>query len=496
MKLSDLKSYFPDIQMFNDCEIQFSQIKRSNTDFKQGDVFVAIEGNSWDGHSFILEACQSSSLIVLQNPFLVSVLKAEKRNFLLSQDSREDLEKLANILSGSLSQSMYCVGITGTNGKTTTNYCVESVLKYLGKSPAILGTIDHHLGKKVWDTKLTSPGPIEFYTRLGEMKKAGADALSMEISSHSLDQKRNHSVQLDAAVFTNLSQDHLDYHKTMDEYFLAKKKLVSEVLNNSLKEKKYFLFNKDDSWSEKFGDFPGVEKIGFGKSPEADIRFEVLEESFSGIRFKLYYRDQEEEMNTSLVGDFNLYNLSAAIGIGLASGKTLRDLKACIESIHGVNGRMEPVVLKSGIHAFVDFSHTPDSLEKSLSFLKDIKSRGNLAGEIICVFGAGGDRDKGKRPMMAKAVESFADRAVVCSDNPRTEDPESILDDIMQGFSDDYQSNVNRIEDRKLAIYHALQSAKPGDVVIVAGKGHESYQEISGKRYEFSDQEVIRSFEE
>lgn len=494
MKLTELSHAFPNIKIFKDELVDLKKLKRSSSDFTDGDVFVAIKGNSWDGHEFLSTASKTASLLVFESEELEVGFQSEEINYLKVDDSRKAIESLANLLSDKPTESMYCVGITGTNGKTTTNYCVETVLNYFGKSAAIMGTIDHHLKDKVWETKLTSPGPIEFYTRIIEMKKSGADALSMEMSSHALDQMRTQSLDLNVGIFTNLSQDHLDYHKTMDRYFEAKTKIHEVVLRNSTKSNKQMWVNADDTYSSKFEEQESVELMSFGKSSNANLRFELLKEDFSGMEFKVFFKEESQNFKTNLIGDFNLYNLTAAIAVGINLNKSLREIQPAIASVNGISGRLERVDSREDLNCFVDYSHTPDALENCLKFLSDIRSRNSKKTRIICVFGAGGDRDRTKRPLMAKAAEKYSDSIVVCSDNPRTEEPMSIIDEIATGFTDSGSENILLIEDRSEAISKAVEIAKSGDVILIAGKGHETYQEIKGQRKYFSDQEELKKY--
>lgn len=496
MRLLELQKNIPNIQIFQDSEITFHQVKRSNYAFEKGDCFCAIPGHSWDGHQFIKEAIkQNPSLVVFSDPSYEDLLKKNSINYLMVEDSRILFEKLLNQLAGCPTENMFCVGVTGTNGKTTTNYCVESLLTQLGFKVAVMGTIDHHLGDKVWDTKLTSPGPEEFYPRILSMKQVGADALSMEISSHALDQHRNHSVALDVAIFTNLTQDHLDYHGSMEKYFEAKQRIATELLHCSSKQKKLLVVNRDDSHLKNWSPKGSFETLGFGKSDKADLKIEGISEAFSGQSFYLSFKGQRSLFKTKLVGEFNLYNIAASLAIGLFQGKSLKDLVPLVENFNGVSGRLEPITLsKPDVFAFVDFAHTPDALSSSLSFLDSIRKNEKSGGRIICVFGAGGDRDKTKRPLMAKQAEKYADLCIITSDNPRTEDPEEILNDIDLGFSEEVRKTRVRIVDRKEAILKALSLAESGDVVVIAGKGHENYQEVHGKRHHFSDQEIVKSY--
>ena len=494
MQASLIKKKFPNIKEFTALPDSIDLVTRSSDEFSEGGIFVAIKGNAWDGHSFVEQCIGKASLVVLSDKDMAQKCKDNKQNYLLVDDTRECFGELCNLKEAEPSKSLFCVGITGTNGKTTTNYCVESVLNCLGYNTAVMGTIDHHLANKKWETSLTSPGPEIFYRRLSEMKAAGASALGIEMSSHALDQKRNLELELDVVIFTNLSQDHLDYHKTMGEYFAAKQKIISEVLAKSPKKDRLLVLNIDDPYAQKLSAPEGIKTLSIGFSDKADIQIKLLSQSFAGMKFSLDFQGEKVELHTELVGEFNLYNITSALSIALHKFYDMAKLQILVDSIKGVPGRLEKVSLTKPVHCFVDFAHTPDALQASLSFLAKIRDSESQKPRIITVFGAGGDRDKEKRPLMAKAAEEFSDIIILTSDNPRSEDPQVILEQIASGFKK--ETHFESIEKRKDAIHKALSIAKEGDVILIAGKGHEAYQEISGVKHPFSDQECVRNFQE
>lgn len=482
MKLSNLQKYFPQLSFSQDLEI--NSIQRSNQSFQQGDAFVAIKGNSWDGHSFLSNACeQAASLIVFESDFQVPA--SFKGGVLQTNDSREALDKLAYLFEGEVSKELFCVGITGTNGKTTTAYITENLLT--GRT-GVIGTINHHLEDYVWPTKLTSPGPIEFYQRLKDMKAKGADSVVMEISSHALDQKRMHSIDLDVAIFSNLSRDHLDYHSDLQDYFQAKSKLFHEILKNSCKKNKVAIINTDDVFGKKLFDSYNSNKISYGLSDQ-DINCKNIKMDFHKTEFEFHYKKEAISMEIPLIGKHNLYNFMASAGAVLHQDMmSLEDLQKKAQQLPHVPGRLE-CIEKEGKYFFVDYAHTEDALENVLQFVKEIGEQKDF--NLITVFGCGGDRDKGKRPNMAKVAEKYSDIIIITSDNPRTEDPQAILNDVQSGFTA-IKTVIEEI-DRKTAIYKAYELAEEGDVIIVAGKGHEDYQEINGERFYFSDQEIIKN---
>lgn len=486
MKLSEIQKQIASIRIFNDQEISLSQIKRDNQSFQSNDVFVAIKGNSWDGHSFVETAAKSASLIVIEDPQLVEVLQLAKCNFWYAANSRKALTDLLAILAKSQLQEMNFIGITGTNGKTSLSNLVEQAYQCSGEAIGVIGTIDHHFKDQVWPTKLTSPGPIELVNRLIEMSEAGALKIAMEVSSHALDQYRADSIRFKAAVFLNLTQDHLDYHGDMENYFRAKCRLFTDLLA----EDGIAIVNKDDPYGQRLLDLPiQKKKVSFGGPiTNADYTYEILEESLSSLSLSVQSKSHQEELSLNLLGSYNAENFVAALAVANEMVPNF-SWKQFAQNTRPIRGRLERVENDKELHCFVDYAHTPDALQKALQAIRNANLKKK---KVHCVFGAGGDRDKTKRPLMAKAVEALADFVYVTSDNPRTEDAQSIIDDIFEGFKKKKSKKIFSEVDRKKAMQMAVNNAKLGDVILVAGKGHEDYQEINGERLFFSDTQALK----
>lgn len=454
-----------------------------------GDIFVAIKGSTFDAHTILDE-------VILKNPAVIVVQdsaafnkSSQSKNFkgelVVAASTRIAMDQLCHAYFGFPSQKLFCVGVTGTNGKTTTSHLVEYALNKFNLPTGVIGTIDHHLKDKKWPTNLTTPGSLEFYSRLKDFVDLGAKALSVEVSSHALDQDRMSSCEFDVGIFTNLTRDHLDYHGTMENYFKAKEKFFSELLKNSSKKNKYAVINQDDEYGRQIQIPKNVQKISYGQR-NADLTYEVLEQSFAGQKLNINYQGRKYFSQIQLSGHFNILNYLATLGVMIAKQIPLSEAIEVFTSFTGVRGRLEKVQTSQDLHAFVDYAHTPDALENVLKTLQGIKNN----NKIITVFGCGGDRDKGKRPIMGEIACKMSDRVVITSDNPRTEDPKQILKDIEEGCKT--FKNFELEVDREKAIQKAISLAKPGDAVLIAGKGHEDYQIIGKTKHHFDDVEVVK----
>lgn len=385
---------------------------------------------------------------------------------------------------GATRRDMRLCGLTGTNGKTTTAYLIEHLLAAAGRVPGLLGTVEYRWPGRRIDSRLTTPGCVELHALLADMAEAGATDCVMEVSSHALSQARVAGLRFDAAVFTNLTRDHLDYHPDLEAYFQAKRELFATYL----KDPAGAVVNADDVHGRRLlAELPNA--LGYGLEPGPGgaarmLRGQIRSMSGSGIELSARLGEWTVELRSGLVGRYNAQNLLAAMGAGLALGLDPADLSA-LSTFQGVPGRLERVVNARGLDVFVDYAHTPDALENMLAAVRDVAK-----GRLVVVFGCGGDRDRVKRPQMAAAAAKWADLAVLTSDNPRTEDPNRIIDDARPGLAGARAALVE--PDRRAAIGLALAETRPGDVLVVAGKGHETYQEIDGARYPFSDAEVVR----
>lgn len=489
MKLQDLFVGIPDLQLKAPGGWETEEALELCFDSRQvqkGSVFVAVRGAKADGHAY-LEAAVRQGAVALVVEDERRVPADFKGVVAVCPHSRVALDALAVRWSSDPTAKLFCVGVTGTNGKTSTTYLIESILNSASMSCGVIGTVDHHLGEKTWPSEMTTPDPVFLQKRLREFVEAGAKAVAMEVSSHALDQSRADSVQFDVAVFTNLTRDHLDYHATMEDYFAAKQKLFLEVLHASPKTTLRAIVNIGDEWGRRLRLSDRASLWTYG-SDEADFRFEILASEFTGTVFRLDCPYGTVDVSFPMPGLHNVQNAVAALAVGLAAGLDLEQAVSALEKFRGVPGRLQSVTPASDLHVFVDYAHSPDALENVLKTLRQIRDGMGSPAKIWTVFGCGGDRDKGKRPEMAKVAESFSERIVITSDNPRTEDPFLILKEIQSGLSAEDKATL--IEDRERAIRHAIEHADPGDVILIAGKGHEDYQILGTEKRPFSDLEV------
>ncbi len=468
----------------------FDGMSGNSLNIKPGWLFVAERGVSKDGHQFIPKAIeQGATGLVVEH--LEYIPKSFTGAVIVTKNSRNLAPKIASLFFDRPSEKLFCVGITGTNGKTSLTYLVEHLLNSVNKPTGVVGTINHHLGKIVWPTEMTTPHPIELQSRLDEFVTHGAQAAALEVSSHAIDQGRINGIEFDVGVFTNLTRDHLDYHSSMEDYFTAKERFFSDSLYNSNKKDLFAVINYDDPWGQKIKTPSPITRWNYGKN-SGDLTFQLIKMDFEGTIIKIKTPMGSALLKSPLIGLHNIYNVLAAVGACLAGKMTLSQIETAIPTFTGVPGRLQKVPTKNGSAVFVDYAHSPDALENVLTSLKNLQQTLVQKGRLLCVFGCGGDRDKGKRPQMAKVAETFSDFVILTSDNPRTEDPLRILDDIEKGFSKKPDVKIIRESDREKAISIALNEAQPNDVILIAGKGHEDYQIIGKEKFYFSDFDVVR----
>ena len=443
-----------------------------------GDMFVAFKGYDADGYTFINEAvAKGAGVIVAEKDFNApnSVVKV------VIKDVRSALAAMADNFYGHPSQKLKVLGVTGTNGKTTITYIIENILRKAGEEPGVIGTISYRLRGKMVPAKNTTPGSLELQSMLYEMVKSSAHYAVMEVSSHALDQLRVGRVSFDVAIFTNITPEHLDYHKTMKEYFNAKAKIFA-----NLKVGGCAILNNDD---DKVASLKGSIKnkiVTYGIKERSDVSAKNVRLSLDGSKFDVVMPKGSFNVSTGLIGRHNVSNILAAVAACGALGMDFDTIKAGVEGMVPVPGRLEPVECGHGFKVFVDFAHTEDALDKILSLLREVSR-----DKIITVFGCGGNRDRAKRPLMGKVACRLSDHVIVTSDNPRFEEPYKIIDEIVNGIKGIY-SNYEVEVDRQKAIEKALNLARAGSIVVIAGKGHEDYQIIKDKVLPFSDREVVR----
>ena len=480
MKLKKLIQGLDSIEVKGSKEIEISGICVDSRRVAPGNLFIALRGSSADGNQFLPQAIESGAIATLgvaYQPFLGKTTQ-------IIHPHPQDIEAiLADRFYRCPSHDLFVFGVTGTKGKTTTTYLVKHLLDAKEKKCGLIGTVETILGDKRSFSNMTTHDVVHNHKVLREMIEAGSTAAAMEASSHGLAQGRLNRIHFDAALFTNLAPDHLDFHLNMEGYAEAKR-ILFRLLNESDKPNKCAIANADDPYSSQLLEGCTARKLSFGLSDRADVRAENIVFTMAGMTFTIRYQEKSCCFRTSLIGRFNVYNLLGAITLGLHLGYSLEEMVPIFDTFHTVPGRLERVLNKSNIHVFVDYAHTNESLDNVLTTLREVAK-----GRIIVVFGAGGNRDPGRRPGLAHAAEKGADLSIVTSDNPRQEDPEEICRQILAGFSK--KTNVIVELDRKLAIELAVAQAQPNDIVLIAGKGHERVQIFSHQTVPFDDRIVV-----
>jgi len=470
---------------------------------RSGFLFAALRGMEVDGHRFIGEAIEKGA---------AAVLCEEERDItegtmILVPNSRQALAEVSSNFYGNPSSRLTLIGVTGTNGKTTTTYLLESIFKKAGWTPGVIGTINYRFGEKTISASNTTPESLDLQRILREMLREGISHVIMEVSSHGLDLDRVLGCQFDGAVFTNLTSEHLDYHRTISQYFWSKKKLFSDLLVKSPKARRFAITNHDDPRGDAIVDGVSLPILRYGLNASCDISADQVASTFEGLSCRIKTPKGPLSLESTLIGSFNLYNILAAVAVGLAMGIPLGTIKEGVEEVKGVSGRFEKVENRRGIHIIVDYAHTPDALERVLQGLRAVleaERQGDT--KIITVFGCGGDRDRTKRPLMGEVAGRYSDLSILTSDNPRTEDPLAIMDEVEAGLRSlslkEWQENgiggwrfkkgYLKLHDRREAIRMAARLAQPSDTILIAGKGHEDYQIIGKKKFPFDDRVEAR----
>ncbi len=492
MKLQHLFSIFPGIPENAFSHIEVTDICYDARKVTAGAVFVAIKGSKADGHDFLAEAIAKGAVaVVLEDR---SKLPEDFSGFVLQvPNSRQVLDILASRYFWDPGRDLFCVGVTGTNGKTSITYMVECILDYARMPAGVIGTVNHRLGDKVWPSEMTTPDPVNLQRRLNEFRKEGASAVVMEVSSHALEQKRVDSVPFNAVIFTNLTRDHLDYHGTMDDYFKAKQRLFTDLLWKTSKSPCFAIINTDDKWGRQLRVADPAILWTYGHR-EGDFQFEILKMDYTSTHFKIQTPAGEAEVQLPMSGTHNVMNALASIAVGIAAGVSLQSCVKALENFKGVPGRLQAVENDKNISVFVDYAHSPDALENVLNAIIKVREAMRTDSKIWTVFGCGGDRDKGKRPLMTQMALKYSDHVIITSDNPRTEDPQAIIRDMTGELPAGEQYRIQIEVRRREAIQKAINQAKVGDVVLIAGKGHEDYQIIGTEKLPFSDYLVAQEF--
>lgn len=449
-------------------------------------LFVAAKGERVDGHEFIPEAKRRGMLVLVsQQP-----VREVSLPFVRVDDSRKALGLLGSRFYGDPSSHIRMIGVTGTNGKTTTTYVCKALLETLGRPVGLIGTVVYQIGERTIPATHTTPGSLELQQLLAKMVAGGCTTAVMEVSSHALAQDRTSGCEFDVAVFSNLTQDHLDFHKTMEGYFLAKLRLFTG-LTRGLKANKRAIINIDDPYGNRIVEQSPAPVWTYALKAKADLRAEAVRLSLQGTNFTAATPVGSFPIESQLVGEHNVYNLLAAIGVALHEGATPAQICEAVTKIMNVPGRFERVIAGQPFTVAVDYAHTEDALVRLLTAAQALKT-----GRIITVFGCGGDRDRGKRPKMGAAAVRYSDVVLLTSDNPRTEDPLSILEQVEVGVIEALRQRPDvqyrKVPDRREAIEEAVREARSADMVLIAGKGHEDYQIIGTKKVHFDDREVAR----
>lgn len=474
MKLRELIKNLSIIEMSADAEREISGVSYDSRKTEKGDMFVAIRGFEADGHKFIPKAVENGAAVILCE---------EKPScdipYVLVSDSRYGLAIVSRDFFGDPASEMTMIGITGTSGKTSSSYLIKHMLESkLDAKVGLIGTNGNMIGDEFLHTEHTTPESYELHKLFRHMADSGCTHVVMEVSSHSLTLERVAGIHFDVALYTNLSQDHLDFHGTMEEYAAAKRKLFSMCSLGC--------FNLDDAWADFMRDGASCRTMTFStEKNEADLVAKDIRLTADGVRFASVSGDEISMTKLGIPGMFSAYNALGTMSVGLALGLSLADCSDAMSSAKGVKGRLEIVPTGRDFSVVIDYSHKPDALEKVLKTLKPV-----TRGRLIALFGCGGDRDKLKRPIMGRIAADNADLVVVTSDNPRTEDPDEIIREIVAGMKDK-RTPTKVICDRREAIAWAIDNAAPGDVLLLAGKGHEDYQVVGHEKHHMDEREIV-----
>lgn len=452
---------------------EISSVEYDSRNVKKGSLFVAVKGYETDGHKYIDSAVENGAAAILAQEARACAVP-----LICVPDTRRALAGAGANFYGRSADRLKIIGVTGTNGKTTVTYLVKQILDLVGIKTGLIGTNKNMIGDKILETGRTTPESVELQRLFSEMERDGATHVVMEISSHALALSRTYGIEFEVGAFTNLTQDHLDFHGTMEKYCRAKSILFSQCRKG--------VVNADDKWSEILLENAKCPVMTYSVHEKSDLRAENIRLSEKGVIFTADYKGEKHDVRLAIPGEFSVYNALTAIGITLSLGIAFEDIVKGLVIAKGVSGRAEVVPLASDYTVIIDYAHTPDGL---VNILKTV--RGFTKGRLISVFGCGGDRDKTKRPKMGKIAGQMSDIAVVTSDNPRTEDPLSIIDDILEGMKE-FEGKYEVVPDRREAIAHAMKIAKAGDVIVLAGKGHETYQILKDRTIDFDEHAIVK----
>ena len=479
MKLSELLKYVKPITIVGNAEVDITCVNIDSRKIEKGHLFVAIKGTQTDGHRFIPKALELGATAVLCEDLPSE--KAEGVTYVQVASTEAAVGPVATVFYGEPSQHLKLVGVTGTNGKTTIATLLYNMFRKFGHKCGLLSTVCNYIEGEAIPADHTTPDPIELNKLLHQMVEAGCEYAFMECSSHAIAQQRIGGLKFAGGLFTNLTRDHLDYHKTFENYRDAKKAFF-----DGLSKDAFAITNADDKNGSVMVQNCKAQVKTYSVQRMADFRARIIECHFEGM----YLDINGQEVGVQFIGKFNVSNLLAVYGAAVMLGKKPEDILVVLSTLKSVAGRLEPIRSEEGVTAIVDYAHTPDALENVLNAIHEVME--GKQGKIITVCGAGGNRDKGKRPLMAQEAVKQSDRVIITSDNPRFEEPQDIINDMLAGLDQKQMKKVVSIVDRKEAIRTACMMAEKGDVILIAGKGHEDYQEIKGVKHHFDDREVVR----
>ena len=482
MKLSELLKLVKPIAIFGNEEVEITGVNIDSRKIENGHLFVAIKGTQTDGHRFIPKALELGAKAVLCEEMPdEETIGNDGVTYVQVASTEEAVGPVATVFYGEPSQKLKLVGVTGTNGKTTIATLLYNMFRQFGHKCGLLSTVCNYIEGEPIPADHTTPDPIELNRLLHQMVEAGCEYAFMECSSHAIAQKRIGGLKFAGGLFTNLTRDHLDYHKTFENYRDAKKAFFDNLPKDA-----FAITNADDKNGSVMVQNTKAQVKTYSTRTMADFRARLIECHFEGMYLEINGR----EVGVQFIGKFNVSNLLAVYGAAIMLGKKPEDVLVILSTLKSVAGRLEPIRSQEGVTAIVDYAHTPDALENVLNAIREVLE--GKQGKVITVCGAGGNRDKGKRPLMAQEAVKQSDRVIITSDNPRNEEPQDIINDMLAGLTPQQMKKVLSIVDRKEAIRTACMMAEKGDVILIAGKGHEDYQEIKGVKHHFDDREVVR----
>lgn len=478
MKLEELIKPIQVAGITNSQDIEITGVNSDSRLIEPGHLFVAVKGTQTDGHAYIQSAIEKGAVAVVCEELPAKL--PEHVVYVQVTDSEDTIGKIATAFYGNPTSKLELVGVTGTNGKTTIATLLYNTFRYFGYKVGLISTVCNYIDDEAVPTDHTTPDPVTLNKLLGQMAEAGCKYVFMEVSSHSIAQKRISGLKFAGGIFTNLTRDHLDYHKTVENYLKAKKAFF-----DNLPKSAFALTNLDDKNGLVMTQNTKAKVYTYSLRSLCDFKGKILESHFEGMILNF----NGKELAVQFIGKFNASNLLAVFGASCLLGKKEEEVLVALSTLRPVAGRFDSMRSPNGYTAIVDYAHTPDALINVLNAIHDVLEG---KGKVITVVGAGGNRDKGKRPIMAKESADRSDKVIITSDNPRNEEPQDIINDMLAGLNSDDKKKVISITDRKEAIRTACMLAQPGDVILVAGKGHENYQEIKGVKHHFDDKEILK----